>query len=335
VADGTGNYHSSLLDKKYDRMFYVENFCDKGKVVCEYHADKWSAGQRYSFYQMLIDYQPPIEPEEDDLSLEDPADYTSVPMGLYDEENNPIGMTVSEMAEWRVWNNLPPNSSFTTPPVVQFEMMKMSKDCDGKCDSRRSEFRNKLVLAFSQNGYVIGGCKSTDSDNVVIEDDIDLLVDEIVERCKLQCPVTTYKIELAVCRQINLSEKIVSYTNSNVEIEYGVGGCAGDCPGNVANCQDIDCVNGVCPPNAVLSRCQQKKWKQVMDWDLEIDMPSKLSTGPVGSRKFTCVANPNMANYTEAPSSINKSGVPDINNFKAVKTVSPAVGIDLTLPGKN
>ena len=75
-----------------------------------------------------------------------------------------------------------------------------------------------------------------------------------------------------------------------------------------------------------------------MTWDFEIDMPSKLdadgNSAPDGSRKFTCIANPNMADYTELPNSIN-TGVPDINNFKTAKTVSPAVEINLSLPAKN
>ena len=75
-----------------------------------------------------------------------------------------------------------------------------------------------------------------------------------------------------------------------------------------------------------------------MTWDFEIDMPSKLDADgnatPDGSRKFNCIANPNMADYTELPNSIN-TGVPDINNFKTAKTVSPAVEINLSLPAKN
>lgn len=342
VANGTGNY-STNNNSTYDKRYYVKSFCDKGKVVCPYNADGWSAGQRYTFYQMLATYIPPSAEDrqgDGDEVLESPSDYTDVPMGLYNDPNNIIGMTTDDVADWRTWNNLGPNDPFTTPTVVQFEMTKMAQTCLGKCDSRRKEFRDKLVLAFTKGGYIIGGCKSSASDNVVIEEDIDLLVDEIVSKCKLQCPITTYKIETAYCRTINKEITFVGPTNSNVEIEYGVGGCAGGCPGNVANCQDNTCdpSTGACPPNNVLSRCEQKKWKQVMQWNFEIDMPSMLDLDnngtPDGGRKFNCVSNPNMADYTLFPSALD-GGVPDINNFKTAKTVSPAVEINVSLPAKN
>jgi hypothetical protein len=55
----------------------------------------------------------------------------------------------------------------------------------------------------------------------------------------------------------------------------------------------------------------------------------------MGQRKFTCVSNPNMADYTVVPSLLDRNVPIDINNIKLTKTVSPAVEISLTRPAKN
>jgi hypothetical protein len=336
TVPGNGNY-SSNGNTVYNLKYYVKNFCDKGKLICPYNADGWSAGQRYSFYNMLRTYVPVPEDPEDN-TIETREEYVSTPMGLASEAN-PLGMEEDEVTDWKTWNGIDANESFEYPTVVKFEMMKMAKTCEGKCEERRNDFRNKLILTFSRNGYIIGGCKAQSNDNVVPEEDIDLLVDEIYKQCKQQCGISTYTVETSVCRKINERVTAPGISNSYIEIEYGVGGCAGNCPGNVTNCNDVACNSeGECPVTSTLSRCEQKKWKQVMEWDFEIDMPSMLdvdhNSQPDGSRKFNCTPNANLADYTVLPNSIN-TGVPDMNNFRAAKTVSPAVEINLSLPAKN
>ena len=148
---------------------------------------------------MLNTYRPQdFDGEDGDQITETREDYTVNSPGDYNEYTNPMGLESEEVADWKKWNGIPSDQTLPVaqyPPVVKFDMMKMTKSCEGKCDERRSEFRNKLVLSFTQNGYVIGGCKGADTDNVVPEEDIDLLVDEIIEQCKSQCTISTYQLE--------------------------------------------------------------------------------------------------------------------------------------------
>jgi hypothetical protein len=154
--------------------------------------------------------------------------------------------------------------------------------------------------------------------------------------------VTTFKCQETYCRKIDTDPLTVGPTDSNIEIEYGVGGCASGCPSNVAGCTDSACnpTTGDCDASTVLSRCEQKRWQQVMEWNFGIDMPSMVDgpdpdTLPDGTRAFQCTANPNMADYTVLPSSLNSASAMDPNNFKTAKTVSPAVQVNLSLPAKN
>jgi hypothetical protein len=335
-----GNYASNSSNPtNFDKKYYVKDFCDRGQLRCEYTKEGWSSGQRYTFYNMINQSFPQTVEEEGEG---DPAevceDFTSTPTGIYNEDTNPLGLTPDEIEKWKQWNDIS-GSIGTFPTVVQFEMLSMTKNCEGRCDERKDEFKSRLQTAFVKNGYVIGGCKVSSNDNVVPVEDIDLLVAQIVAQCKVQCPVTTYKCAQTNCRELDTPTTQVGFSDSYVDVEYGVGGCGTaqyPCPANAPGCNDTQCdpSTGNCGNAAVLSRCQQKKWKQVMEWDFEIDMPSQLETA-MGQRKFTCVSNPNMADYTVVPSLLDRNVPIDINNIKLTKTVSPAVEISLTRPAKN
>jgi hypothetical protein len=344
TPNGDGNHASAGVPLSgpivYDLRYDVKEFCDMGKVKCPYDSRSWSAGQRYTFFTMLKTYMKPEE-EEEQREQDECEMFTTLAAGAYDEDDNPIGLTDQEVANWKDWNGITSNDEFVYPTVVQFEMRKMTKDCEGRCHTRKSEFKAKLVQSFTRNGYVIGGCKGSETDNVVLEEDIDAIVEEIVKKCLLQCPVTTFKCRTLECRQIATPITQVGKTDQDIDIEYGVGGCADGCPGNTPGCTDSACdpTSGNCENSEILSRCQQKKWKQVMTWDFEIDMPSMLDLDNDGNsdraRKFNCHPSPNMADYTEVESILTNGVMPDPFNIKLGKTVSPAVEINVSLPGKN
>ena len=120
------------------------------------------------------------------------------------------------------------NESTSGISIIENDAYQMAQECEGGCDERRNEFKEKLIEAFTDRCYVIGECKVDSNDNVVPMEDIDALVDKIVEQCKNQCAITTYACVDEPCRSIGNTNAIASTSDAfdfNVSyIDFGVSG---------------------------------------------------------------------------------------------------------------
>jgi hypothetical protein len=98
----------------------------------------------------------------------------------------------------------PSLSNYTQISLVEADAAIKMQSCKNGCEDRREEFKAKIMKMFTDRCYVIGGCKMSQTDNVVPVEDIDLLVDKLVEQCQSQCRMTTYScVDDVYCRDLD------------------------------------------------------------------------------------------------------------------------------------
>ncbi len=245
-----------------DEPDHLCTFCGYGKIKCESTYKTWSCGQRFSFYQAIENYENPNEPEEEPAKITC-SDYLNM-------ESN--GKT-------RIENTL----------------NALTKEGIKACEMRRSDFRRILRDTLIKKCYVIGECRSNkpDDDFIIPDKDFDAMVEAIIEQCKKQSEVTTYKCDVnQQCRYIKADKTIIGYPDNQptvaqkyTTIRLGVGGKASD------TCTSISGSNRIYSCAATnLSYCDLQEHKQARTWQLEIDLPSKCS-GHNGQQNFTCINN--------------------------------------------
>ena len=245
-----------------DEPDHLCTFCGYGKIKCESTYKTWSCGQRFSFYQAIENYENPDELEEKPAKITC-SDYLEV-------ESN--GKT-------RIENTL---------DALTNEGIKA-------CETRRSDFRRILRDTLTKKCYVIGECRSNNpTDDFIIPDkDFEAMVEAIIEQCKKQSEVTTYKCDVdQQCRYIKADKNIIGYPDNKPKIaqkyttiRLGVGGKDSDM------CTSISGSNRVYSCAATnLSYCDLQEHKQARTWQLEIDLPSKCN-GHIGQQNFTCINN--------------------------------------------
>lgn len=241
------------------------NFCGIGTIVCEQTHVDWSAGQRYSFFETIRNY---VEQEINPSSDWENVDCESFKIDKYpaDDEN---GMN---------W--------------IQYGLHKLKTSCESSCDERRSFFKDALIDALERNCYVIGECRTDDpSQNYIISlEDIEAMVDSIVEQCKSQCDIKTYRcVDTKTCRPINKrKDEYAAVATSDHpsdfityrELEFGVGdptdltkdNCIEDPPGSdIWRCDPI-----TEPPSYTEAILRQ----QAMHWMPEISLPPMCDVNP-------------------------------------------------------
>ena len=194
--------------------------------------------------------------------------------------------------------------------IIENDAYAMQSECAGNCDDRRDEFREKLIKAFSDRCYEIGECKITPNDNIIPYADIEIMLDNIIEQCKLQCVISTYACSDEPCRlpskspfEFGGSPEASSDFNTSY-IDYGVSG-----PVITSNRDQsliiIDPVSGVITDTGdsvttqnisltgtlekysyvanpsiwdvrrSLTYAEYSRWIQAMEWDIVLDVPSK------------------------------------------------------------
>ena len=301
IANSTPNHTDN---KKY----IVKNFCGRGQVECPYTHEDWSCGQRNTYYQMIKNLRTPPP------GFVEAPTFTTETCALYELPNSSkvvaedkIPWTSAEASAWASYKKPADNADLEQVPITTFEMRRMEFRCNNKCAERRAEFKDSLMKILQLRCYQIGGCKVSANDNIILEKDIEDLVDAVVAKCSLQCPITTYNCLGPVeCRDADTPINALGATRSDIEIMYGVNGT---------------------------NDCERKKWKQVMHWSFEVDIPSKCSTN-TGYTDFTCAPNPDLCSTpsTEVGGTLGSSVVPfdPSNTTPVVPKATPGIGVTVT-----
>jgi hypothetical protein len=296
----------------------VNNFCDGGRMQCLYTKDYWSCGERNAFYLALKSYQIP-DPSYY-VVFERDCDFMKTPFKWYNNlnaETNGFPDIVSESEK----NYLGSSHSFTGPidmlhldgsvnnnpvSVLDNELAKMKFGCLKKCEERRTEFEKMLRDTLLSKCYVIGGCKTSEDDNIIPEADFQAMVDELVNTCGSLCNVNTYTcLAPQVCRRLKTSKRITG-TNLSVNPLY-LGSGGGSVSGSADNCPLVSGQGYYdCSGDNTTSFCQYTKYLQATTWHMEIEFPSMCP----GSEppKFTCA--PGGDTCVDKDSYVSKPGEP-------------------------
>ncbi|TVL99812.1 MAG: hypothetical protein CV087_16320 [Candidatus Brocadia sp. WS118] len=241
------------------------NFCGIGTIVCEQTHKNWSAGQRYSFFETIRNY---VEQE-----INPSSDWENVDCESFKTDEYP-----ADDANGMNW--------------IKYGLHKLKTSCESSCDERRPFFKDDLLDALERNCYVIGGCRTDDpSQNYIISlEDVEAMVDSLVEQCKSQCDIKTYRcVDKKKCRPINKGKREYAAVATSDhpsdfityrELEFGVGdptdftkdNCVEDPPGSgIWRCDPI-----TEPPSYTEAILRQ----QAMHWLPEISVPPMCDVNP-------------------------------------------------------
>ncbi len=216
------------------------NFCGIGYITCPYDKDSWSCDQRFTFYDMIKNYEEVVEPSGVVITCENYYEASGYVINpdfgkLLDEDQGNAGDFVLEYLDDEVpldaFVDLPylsqslidtyvSNRTFqelsafgevelkdingdvqvSGVSIIENDAYAMMEECSSNCDQRRNEFRERLIKAFTERCYEIGECKIETNDNIVPYGDIELMVDQIVEQCRSQCTISTFACSDEPCR---------------------------------------------------------------------------------------------------------------------------------------
>lgn len=243
------------------------NFCGFGKIKCESTNKTWSCGQRFTFYKALEHYKPGNQPVAINSSTSpqparDSAYYHKI------QANNKM--------------------------LIENILDTLSRNGKKVCEMRRDEFRKILLDTLEAKCYVIGLCRSDNpaDDFIIPVSDLDAITEAIIDQCKKQAELNTYKIlDEQYCRFVGAPKDIIGYDISLPGTAYkfssvkvGAGGQPAD------SCKLVPNTNIYYCKATNLSYCDMQEYEQIRTWTMEIDLPSKCSTG--GQRQqFTCSNN--------------------------------------------
>lgn len=142
--------------------------------------------------------------------------------------------------------------------MIKAQRAALISECNATCDGKRSQYVTALYDLFEASCYTINpSCTSATDDNIVTADDIGVLADTLVGRCKTYCPVENsefdYCDDLSLCVRFNYED----YENEqNRYIEYGNG-----------IMQDIVI--------RILTDCESLEKQMVETWEFDLSIPSK------------------------------------------------------------
>jgi len=216
------------------------NFCGIGYITCPYDRNSWSCDQRFSFYEMIKNYEETIEPEGVVINCENYYEATEYVINpdfgilLEEDESNSgdfelqyldpdipldafvdlpylsrslIDTYVSNRTFEQLQslgtvelNDINGNTQSTGVSIIENDAYAMMEECSSNCDQRRDEFREELIKSFTDRCYEIGECKIKPNDNIIPYEDIELMVDQIVAQCKSQCTISSYACSDEPCR---------------------------------------------------------------------------------------------------------------------------------------
>ena len=330
------------------------NFCGLGYISCPYTRESWSCDQRYTFYEMIKNYQETSEPEGVPVTCGNYYEATAyVHNPDFGKEYDSVAGNSSDF-ELRYTNIDLPLDTFIDLPylseslittyvsnksfsdlqseggvveltdingdtqtngvsIIENDAYHMQQDGIQKCEQRRNEFRQQIIKAFEERCYVIGECKIDPNDNIIPEADIELMVEQMVEQCKAQTAITTYSCVDEPCRLITKSpyefggSPEASNDFNTSYIDYGVSGpiVSGRSNRETQTLKEIDPLTGdvvdsgesaivtnisatgtlekyeytsspsIWDMRRSLTYAEYSRWIQAMEWDIQLDVPSK------------------------------------------------------------
>jgi hypothetical protein len=218
------------------------------------------------------------------------------------QSNNPVEL-----------NDINGNPQTTGVSIIENDAYAMQQECSDNCDDRRNEFREELIRVFLERCYEIGECKITPNDNIVPLADIELMVDQIVAQCKSQCAITTFTCTDEPCRlptrsPLDYGGSIATSNDFNTSyIDFGVSGPIvsgfsnresqtlkeiNPLDGSVIDTGELAIVQNVSSTGVFekvsyvsvpsiwdvrrsLTYAEYSRWIQAMEWDINLDIPSK------------------------------------------------------------
>ncbi|HEX8546757.1 MAG TPA: hypothetical protein VF691_07315, partial [Cytophagaceae bacterium] len=175
--------------------------------TCPSTKDFWTCGQRFAFYSMVKGSAP--QP----ASFYSPGEY----------ENLTCAQLTSQ----------PYASIQPTPPdavqgdgrtKVEITKAEMNTGCKNSCESKRETFRQDLLEVIKNRCYDLESCKESNTDNVILKEDFEVILNNLVEKCKAECNIQSHSCLESSCRVFNTAKNTLGDNSSDVKLEYGVGG---------------------------------------------------------------------------------------------------------------
>ena len=280
--------------------YIVNDFDGKGKQKCPYDHYSWSSGQRYTFYKTLNSastlFQELPDTEDDIKKCKD----LTITTKWYQQLENGSSLLASEEDKDKPGFDITHPYTYVTPKGVSrenisfMEMMLMDKEkeCLGECEKRREQFRTKIREALDRNCYEIDKCRGEGDiwDNIISSEEIDIMVDTLVSKCKSQCKVNTFSCLPINTRDSNEPKAKPGPSRSTLQVNYGVGGMPlDDASSSVYNYNDEmykkadQPIEGYWDYNLTSKNEAEFSWyqytalEQVNKWDFELNFPSKCS----------------------------------------------------------
>lgn len=339
VANDVDNGYRRLELLTCYKDYEVEdiNICGYGYIECLLTKENWSGDQRFGFYHMLKAYHP-----FNDTTLYEarPKDFLS-PGYIEVNENGDD--------EFVAWNGSFRNTNYQSlkqdnfimngkrmPTKVELDIERYNKEVVNACEKRRSELKDKLIEIFVQNCYVVVPCcedtiatlyadtdPASETNNKVLEKDIDLLVDQLVRQCQERGQVRTFRLYEEGCKFtsnfskgdfITTAEYGVAenelHTDKTVHFYYRTD-LPTDPPNwiedntitlkykdpitgeekEVIDLSDADYTNYEDP---LLTYCEWNRRREVMEMEMKVHVPNRCDGQPVGAKDpYDSACDPN------------------------------------------
>jgi hypothetical protein len=216
------------------------NFCGIGKVKCDITKDAWTAGQRFTYYQMLKKYKKPA-PVDFTTGI-DANDYVSV--GYLDklDVNNANDDTLFIWDENSVLKYPTGSSTYVDEIVksgfdtlstrlktkVEIDITALNIQLGQACQAQRSEYERLLRKALEDRCYIIGLCSAPGQKNIILEKDFKQLVNIMIEECKRRGQINTFSTQSTPCIDFETARtnpKISTITDINYGVAASGVGC--------------------------------------------------------------------------------------------------------------
>lgn len=293
-----------------DDKYIINEFCGKGRIICNQYHFSWNSEQLYSFYKAIENY---VDPEYDEVWAKDellcddmakddewyertdmnipdgaiPEDFSLlVNVAMLDKLKEMYG-DLEGVYEQIVYEG---NKVF---PYIKMLMAEEQDSCLSNCEEKRDEIEKELRRVLYENCYQIGGCRTNNPEtfHIVPDEDIELIVNALVNKCKEQCKLTSYSCEKVDCRDIQ-EPKTKRGGRIVTDVDLGVAGhpnatSAGYDDDNEVYFEEIDFDgDGEIDarrykigeyPEMFISWYENTMHLQAADWYMELTMPSKCT----------------------------------------------------------
>ncbi len=245
--------------------YYINELCELcgiGYVKCKITHKLWSQGQRYTFYA-LINATKPGKPVDWNNSEESAKDFASVGYVRKDPDPNTVNGTVRNFYLWED-ETTPLNAAQYQQLVnvlkfekqgkrlktkVELDLANFNSKVNTWCEQKRDAIREMLKAELDAKCYIRSNAycrvdlpttasaqEKYENDRIISDRDIELLVDMMVNECKVRGMLTTYRRSSTGCRDVGAPVKLPDGTfnlgfkdptGKNIEkrgkVEYGVG----------------------------------------------------------------------------------------------------------------